>query len=39
MRDLVRSFNLHVGQVKTFWSLGARVNLKIAAHSLIHSEL
>lgn len=34
---LVRSLNLHVGQAKTFWSLRARVNLKIAAHNLIHS--
>jgi len=25
------------GQVKTFWSLRARVNLKSAAHNLIHS--
>ncbi|RIH85505.1 hypothetical protein Mrose_02179 [Calidithermus roseus] len=29
---LVRSFHLHVGQFKTFWSLRGRVNLKIAAH-------
>lgn len=35
--SLVRSLHLHVGQVKTFWSLRARVNLKIAAHNLIHS--
>lgn len=34
---LVRSLILHVGQAKTFWSLRARVNLKIAAHNLIHS--
>jgi hypothetical protein len=25
------------GPAKTFWSLRARVNLKIAAHNLIHS--
>lgn len=36
---LVRSLTLHVAQVKTFWSLRARVNLKIAAHNLIHSGL
>ncbi|WP_245587695.1 IS982 family transposase [Calidithermus chliarophilus] len=35
--SLVRSLHLHVGQVKTFWSLRARVNLKIAAHNLMHS--
>lgn len=34
---LVRSLTLHTAQVKTFWSLRARVNLKIAAHNLIHS--
>ena len=36
---LVRSLTLHVAQVKTFWSLRAKVNLKIAAHNLIHSGL
>ncbi len=36
---LVRSLMLHVAQVKTFWSLRAKVNLKIAAHNLIHSGL
>lgn len=36
---LVRSLTLHAAQVKTFWSLQARVNLKIAAHNLIHSGL
>jgi IS5 family transposase len=36
---LVRSFTLHVAQVKTFWSLRARVNLKITAHNLSHSGL
>jgi hypothetical protein len=36
---LVRSLTLHAAQVKTFWSLRARVNLKIAAHNLIHSGL
>jgi hypothetical protein len=34
---LVGSLNLRVGQVKTFWSLRLRVNLKIAAHNLVHS--
>jgi hypothetical protein len=34
---LVGSLTLHAAQVKTFWSLRARVNLKIAAHNLIHS--
>lgn len=36
---LVRSFTLHVAQLKTFWSLRAKVNLKIAAHNLIHAGL
>ncbi len=35
--SLVRSLNLHVAQVKTFWSLRAKVNLKIAAFNLLHS--
>lgn len=35
--SLVRSFNLHAAQVKTFWSLRAKVNLKIAAFNLLHS--
>lgn len=35
---LVGSLTLHAAQVKTFWSLRARVNLKIAAHNLIHSK-
>lgn len=34
---LVGSLNLHAAQVKTFWSLRARVNLKIATYNLIHS--
>ena len=34
---LVGSLTLHAAQVKTFWSLKARVNLKIATHNLIHS--
>ena len=34
---LVRSLSLHAAQVKTFWSLRTRVNLKIATHNLIHS--
>lgn len=34
---LVGSLTLHAAQVKTFWSLRARVNLKIAVHNLIHS--
>lgn len=34
---LVRSLTLHAAQVKTFWSLRTRVNLKIATHNLIHS--
>ena len=36
---LVGSFTLHMAQVKTFRSLRARVNLKIAVHNLIHSGL
>lgn len=36
---LVGSLTLHAAQVKTFWSLRARVNLKIAAHNLIQSGL
>lgn len=36
---LVGSLTLHVAQVKTFWSLRARVNLKIAAHNFRHSGL
>lgn len=35
--SLVRSLTLHAAQVKTFWSLRARVNLKIAAFNLLHS--
>ena len=35
--SLVRSLNLHVAQVKTFWSLRAKVNFKIAAFNLLHS--
>lgn len=35
--SLVRSLNLHIAQVKTFWSLRAKVNLKIAAFNLLHS--
>ena len=34
---LVRSPHLHVAQVKTFRSLRAKVNLKIAAFNLLHS--
>lgn len=34
---LVRSLTLHAAQVKTFCSLRARVNLKIATHNPIHS--
>jgi hypothetical protein len=34
---LVRSLHLHVAQVKTFRSLRAKVNLKIAAYNLLHS--
>ncbi len=37
--SLVRSFNLHTAQVKTFRSLRAKVNLKIAAYNLAHSGL
>lgn len=37
--SLVRSLTLHTAQVKTFWSLRARVNLKIAAYNLLHSGL
>jgi hypothetical protein len=36
---LVGSLTLHAAQVKTFWSLRARVNLKIAVHNLIHSRM
>ena len=36
---LVRSLTLHAAQVKTFRSLRARVNLKIAAHNLVHSKV
>jgi hypothetical protein len=36
---LVGSLNLHAAQVKTFGSLRARVNLKIATHNLIHAGL
>ncbi len=35
--SLVRSLTLHGAQVKTFWSLRTRVNLKIAAFNLLHS--
>ena len=35
--SLVRSLTLHAAQVKTFWSLRTRVNLKIAAFNLLHS--
>ena len=34
---LVGSLTLHAAQVKTFRSLRARVNLKLAVHNLIHS--
>ena len=37
--SLVRSFNLHTAQVKTFRSLRAKVNLKIAAYNLATSGL
>lgn len=37
--SLVRSFNLHTAQVKTFRSLRAKVNLKIAAYNLTTSGL
>ena len=36
---LVGSLTLHAAQVKTFHSLRARVNLKIAVHNLVHSKL
>lgn len=36
---LVGSLTLHAAQVKTFSSLRARVNLKIAVHNLVHSRL
>ena len=36
---LVGSLTLHAAQVKTFRSLRARVNLKIAVHNLLHSKL
>lgn len=36
---LVGSLTLHAAQVKTFRSLRARVNLKLAAHNLTHSGL
>lgn len=36
---LVGSLTLHAAQVKTFGSLRARVNLKIAAHNLVHAGL
>ena len=36
---LVRFLTLHVAQFKTFWALRAKVNIKIAAHNLIHSSL
>jgi hypothetical protein len=35
--SLARSLTLHAAQVKTFWSLRTRVNLKIAAYNLLHS--
>lgn len=35
--SLVRSFNLHAAQVKTFASLRTRINIKIAAFNLLHS--
>ena len=37
--SLVRSLNIHVAQVKTFWSLRAKVNLKIAAFNLLNSDV
>lgn len=37
--SLVRSFNLHTAQVKTFRSLRAKVNLKIAAYNLTTAGL
>lgn len=36
---LVGSLTLHAAQVKTFRSLRARVNLKIAVHNLVHSQV
>ncbi len=36
---LVGSLTLHAAQVKTFSSLRARVNLKIAVHNLVHPGL
>lgn len=36
---LVGSLTLHAAQVKTFGSLRARVNLKIAVHNLVHSKV
>ena len=36
---LVGSLTLHGAQVKTFHSLRARVNLKIAVHNLVHSQV
>lgn len=36
---LVGSLTLHAAQVKTFHSLRARVNLKIAVHNLVHSKV
>jgi hypothetical protein len=35
--SLVRSLTLHAAQVKTFWSLRTRMNLKIADYNLLHS--
>ena len=35
---LVWSLHLHVAQVKTFRSLRTKVNLKIAAFNLLHSN-
>ena len=35
--SLVRSFNLHAAQVKTFASLRTRVNIKIAAFNILNS--
>lgn len=37
--SLVRSFNLHTAQVKTFRSLRAKLNLKIAAYNLVTSGI
>ena len=37
--SLVRSFNLHTAQLKTFRSLRAKVNLKIAAYNLTTSGI